>query len=720
MKRNDWVTIEGKPLPTPRRPVEDVLTEARERASFARNEWAGNHAAADQDVRFIEGEQWPASIVAERQINGQPCLTLNNLPVFIEQVTGEARQSRPAIHVKPTDGYAASKPFVVNGDNGKPSQMPAHEVLEGIIRAIEFNSSADAHYDGAIQHAAEGGFGWLRVLTRYASAKDFDQELIIRRVKNRWSVLMDPLAEEPDFSDARYALVSQKMPRAEFLRRWPDAKIGALDIPEHREYWGDGQEWVQVAEYFTREAVERELLLLENGQTTYLDQVEGIMQGEAIPGPDGAPIPVVRRRKVVAWRVIWRLITAWDVLVGPLELPFTTIPLVPVLGRERNLRDGTTTYSGLVRHVQDAQRMDNYWMSAATERVALTPKAPWVGPVEAFEGFEAEWRDANTRNASYLPYNGDAPAPPVQAAPAVMPTAELQISASMVDRKKAIIGIFDSALGAQSNETSARAIFARKSQSNTVNFVFPDNLNRAIRRIGILLVEAIPRIYDSERVMRLLGEDGKGTWLTVNQIVTDPETGQETVINSLGDGDFDVAVQPGPSYQTMREEAGEAMVEMVRVSPDMAPLIGDKMVEAMNWPGARQISERLRRNIAAQMPHVLSPEEAAELQQEQQAGQELDPQTGQPAPSPEEQAAAQQQQMAQAAMQMQMQVAQAETEAKMAQAEADKATAAAQMKTAEATAAMAQAKMAEAQAKIAALANPAPMRDDKSSQEMQQ
>ena len=683
----DALSMESRPLPPPKRSEEELLQVIRERATTAYGMWTDNFDLAEDDVDFVEGlNQWPDG-VDEPTVN----LVVSSLHTLVEQVVGENRQARPAIAVNATDLAGSGNKLKAKTDSGRTIEMSEAEVFEGIIRAIEASSGAEAHYDRAFNHAVDGGFGWLRVGTRYANGRDFDQELFISSVRNRWSVLTGPF-EELDGSDMPYGFVAEDMDRDEFYARWPDAAPGDLftGLPEdQRNFWAPGKR-IRVAEYMERVAYENELLLMSDGRMHNAADLEGMLDedGFLIGLPEtvdetGAIIPapqVTRRRKVISWKVVWRKVTGHTILEGGvdgIELPFETIPVIPVFGRARDRRNGETRYSSLIRFAKDAQRMNNYWLSRATERMGKSTEAQWTGPADAFEGYEHIWVNANTGSAPYLPWNPMASSPPSRVQGTEMPMAEMHMVGQMVDRVKATTGIYDSSIGAASNETSGKAIASRKVQSNTTNFTFPDNLARAIRRVGMLLVSSIPRIYDTDRVVRLVGEDAKGLWLAINQVVEGPD-GLPAASQSLGRGEFTTVVKAGPSFTTQREEAATGMLQISQTAPSLLPIIGDKMIENMDWPQATQIANRLRRMMD---PKLLSPEERAEIEREQRDEQQPGGE-GQPQQDP-------QQAMAMQQMQMQMQLAEAEHAAAMEDAEAKKLTA--------------RAKAAEAMAKLAAL-----------------
>lgn len=625
--------------------VEERLKLARERAKTAQAGWKHNFDAAREDIVFLAGTQWPEAIRKQREDEGRPCLTLNKLPQYIDQVVGDQLQNRPAIHVHPVEENAPAQVQNIAGN----SDYDLAELYQYFIRNLEYTSNAETHYDRAFQHSIEGGFGWLRVLTCYATDHSFEQDIKITSIKNRFAVLMDPDCNEPDCSDANYCFVSERMSLKKFQKKYPGKRTGDLGDGELGEFsWWREEEHIRVSEYFYRVPVTRELLLLSDQRHVFLDEVEKVLPQLLQNG-----IAILRRRKVQTYKVMWEKITAYDVLDGPTEWVGTTIPVTPVLGKEITIGD-KTFYRGLIRYAKDPQRMHNFWMTAATERVALAPKAPWTAPAEAIEGFEEEWAAANRENRSVLRYNslpnGDKPS---REQPPSMPSAELQVAMTMTDEIKATVGMYDASMGAQGNEQSGRAILARQRQGDRGTFAYVDNLGKAIRRIGQILLEIIPKVYDTERTVRMRFEDETGDYVRINQVLQDGQ-GNEVKINDISVGRFDVTIKTGPSYQTQRMEAAESLMQFVQAMPQAGGVIMDLIAKNMDWPGASDIAERLRKILP---PGILSATEKEENGIEE------------PQPTPADQAA-------------------------MAQAQAD-------MAKAEADTMEAQARMAEAQQKLA-------------------
>lgn len=335
------------------------------------------------------------------------------------------------------------------------------------------------------------------------------------------------------------------------------------------------------------------------------------------------------------------------------QIPCDWIPVFPVWGDELDI-DGRVIRSGLVRNAKDPARMYNHWLTCATEEVSMRPKTPYIGAEGQFDGHEAKWAQANTRTFAYLEYNpvsanGMVAPPPQRQAMSDVPVGVLQMARHASDDIKATTGIFDASLGSQGNERSGRAILARQKEGDTANFHFSDNLARTLRHAGHCLVSMIPRIYDAERVVRVMGQDEQIKSVTINgpAPASDDDQAAKTALHDLTVGKYDITVSAGPSYSTLRQEAAEAMIQFGQSWPKLMDVAGDKVVKAMDWPGAEGIAERIARTIP--------PEIRGDEDDEQQQGMVMTPQ----GPIPPEQAAQVMGQMKQAIDQMQAELQEA-------------------------------------------------------------
>ena len=467
--------------------VEEFLTKARKRFKIAEEAEEDIRKEAVSDLKFRIGEQWDELDLHQRKIKKQPTLTINRLPQHIKQIANEMRQNRPSILVSPVDDNA-------DKDTAK--------IFKGIIRNIEYTSNAHAAYDYALTCALERSFGYWRITSDYSSPKSFDQDLLIKRIKNPFSVYLDPSYSEPDGSDADWGFIFEDMDVEDYKRNYPNSKMASMD--DFASVGGKVQGWagadtIRLAEYYYKEFEQETLCLMEDGSTILKKELD----------PDYEQF-VVDERETTITTVKWAKINACEILEETVW-PSKWIPIIPVLGDEIDV-EGKKVLESLIRQAKDPQKMLNFWASAETEAIASAPKAPFVGYAGQFKGFEKQWRTANIENHAYLEVNpkmvGGQPAPLPQrmnSEPAVMAITNARMNSA--EDIKAATGVYDAALGARSNEVSGIAINRRVIQAQTSNFHFIDNFMRSLKHTGRILVELIPKYYDTERTVRIIGED---------------------------------------------------------------------------------------------------------------------------------------------------------------------------------------------------------------------
>lgn len=589
---------------------EDTLKQEREEFEEAHDAEAENRNVALDNLRFARlGEQWPEQIRKQRELEGRPVLTINKMPSFIRQVVNDSRQNRPQIKVKPVDDKA---------------DVDTANVLEGLIRNIERTSKADVAYDTAVENAVSMGWGYIRVAIDYEYDDTFDKCLKIERIANPFSVYGDPNSTSMDGSDWNRCWITEYKTKDEFEAKWKGAEkvdwtdmgYDALKLP-----WRDGDD-VLICESWTREQAEREILMLNNGQVVGRKEYEAGADVFQMAG-----IMPVNSRMARSYKITQRIMTGAEILEEN-EWLGQYLPIIPVYGEEVNV-EGKRYFRSLIHNAIDAQRMFNYWRTTATELVALAPRVPFIGEEGAFDA-DPNWLTANSQSHAYLQYARGTQPPMRQPLDGGGAAGAMSEALAASDDMKAIIGMYDASLGQRSNETSGRAIMARQREGDVNTFHFIDNLARSIRHVGCVLLDLIPKVYDGQRVVRIIGTDQTEQVAKIGQ-KPDPDNEMQEQqdgvehIYDLGLGRYDVAVDTGPSFTTRREESAAQMIEMIRAYPQAAPIIGDIMVKALDWPQAEEIAERLK----AMLPQQIQGGPPPELQQMIEQGQQQIQQMGQ-------------------------------------------------------------------------------------------
>lgn len=563
--------------------LEDIHEEALEQFEQSQEVWEENQRRYEQDVKFARmGEQWDDNDAERRRQDGRPMLTVNRLPSFIRQVSNDARQNKPQIKVMPQDS------------SGDPNTA---EVLNGLIKNIENISKADLAYDTAIDCAASGGMGYFRVDVDYSDEDTFDMDIRINRILNPLTVYPDANSTAADSSDWNYCFITEMMPLDEFEVAYPDADpidFNAGSYTDREALWFEDKS-VRLAEYWCRKQEEYDIHQLDTG-----DVVTDEMLDEMQDTLDAMGIQVVKTRKSTK-SVVKRYVLNGQEILETDEWEGSFIPVIPVYGEEV-YHEGERHFYSLIHFAKDAQRMYNYWRTTTTELVALAPKAPWIGPAGSFDTDLQNWQVANTETLPFLEYDGDVP--PQRQPFAGPPAGALQEALNASDDMKSVMGLHDASMGAQSNEISGVAISKRVREGDTSTFHFIDNMSRAIRHAGIVILDLIPHIYSQDRILRIIGQDEQPQTVRVNapfqskeEMLPDHAKDQMEAINSVYDlrvGKYDVVVKAGPSYTTQREEARNSMIALLQAFPQAAQVTGDLVVESMDWPNADAFAKRLK------------------------------------------------------------------------------------------------------------------------------
>jgi hypothetical protein len=609
----------------------DTLATMRTRLNMTLSALSESREDELDDLRFYAGSpdnhwQWPADVLATRgavqgqTINARPCLTINKLPQHVRQVTNDQRQNRPSGKVIPAD------------DNADPEVA---EIYNGMVRHIEYISDADVAYDTACENQVAYGEGYIRILTEYCDDDTFDQDIKIMRVRNSFSVYMDPTIQDPCGADAKWCFITEDLQREDYERMFPDASpissLQTLGIGDQSISIWINEDTVRIAEYYYVEYEKATLHLYPGNITAF----EGSPEAKQLKMMGVKP---VRTRQVDAKRIKWCKTNGYEFLEKS-DWAGDYIPVVRVVGNEYEV-DGKLYVSGLVRNAKDAQRMYNYWTSQEAEMLALAPKAPFIGYGGQFEGYETQWKTANTQNWPYLEVNPDvtdgagAVLPlPQRAAPPLPQTGLIQAKMGASDDIKSTTGQYDVSLGATSNERSGKAIMARERQADTGTYHYVDNLARAVRHVTRQLVGLIPKIYDTQRVARIIGLDGDTEMVKLDPTQQEPvkEIRDENniVIDKIynpGVGKYDVVVTTGPSYMTKRQEALDAMGMILQSNPQLWQVAGDLFIKNMDWPGAQEMAKRFEKIIDPKI--MADSDESPEMQQAKMQmeamGQELD------------------------------------------------------------------------------------------------
>lgn len=590
-------------MPKASKAKKDKLAQIRRSYKAAVEADRTNRRLAMDDMKFIHepGYQWDEYTRRER--GDRPSYEFNKLRVTVKRVINDIRQNRPQGKVR----------AVEDGDR------KVADIYEGLCRNIWNQSDGDTVIDQAAEYSVGGGMAAWRINTVYANDSAFDQEIRIEPIRNPFCVYCDPSAEDPLRRDARYWFLTTRLSHEAFEEKY--GKAEKVDWDGEGEEFEDDQDWedeesVRIVEYWYREPVTRTIVLLSDGRTVDAEEVAKV-------DPEGQ-LQVVRERTVQSYK-IRNCIASGASILEEGEWAGSQFPFVMVFG-DTLVLDGKNIWFGLARFAKDAQRAYNYSRTYAIEAIALAPQAKFWATPEMAQGHETEWAEAHKKNFPYLLANPDPVMGgrfPEQMPGANVPPAIINEIGVSSDDIKGVTGIYDASLGNRSNETSGIAIRSRQAQGEIAVYNYRDNIGKGVRRTWELLVDLIPRIYDTARQLRILGADGAEDYVAVNS--PDPVTGQ--TLNDLGRGKYDVDITIGPSFAIQRQEAAEVYLGLVNSNPQIMGVAGDLLFKSLDLPLADEIAERIKVTLVPPVQQMLAsgkevpPEAQAAMAQANQAMQ---------------------------------------------------------------------------------------------------
>ena len=562
-------------------------------------------ALAVEDAKFAHTPdgQWDENAIAKRQ--DRPRYTINRVAGAIDQLVGDRRQNQTDIKVRPVSGGA---------------DVALAKIYNGLIRNIEGLSKAENAYDMAFDELVTGGYGGWRILTQFADDDSFDQDIRIHTIDSAsTSLFFDPAAKEYDKRDAKYAFLTTMMPQEDFKAAFPDAAAVSFDQEEFNS--GLCTSWfandtVRVAEYWVKVPVMRNIAQLSDGRVIDIDDEKSVLDELEQEG-----ITIEAQRKVKSHKVVMYKMSGSEVLEGPNEWAGKYIPLIPAYGKVARI-EGKEYIRGLVRNAKDPNRIYNYTVSSEIETTALTPKDPYWLTVTQAKGQLAALQSFNTKNQPFMLYTADPAAPG-----APQRTGAPSVQAALIGQRQnatldiyATTGIEPASLGNSPELKSGKAIIAQQKMGDRGSFVYTDNLNKSIEYCGEQLVDLIPRIYDTDRVIRVLNIDGTSEEVKLskglsefNQGVVDTQTGNKEIVYDLSRGKYDVVVDTGPAFATQRQESAQQLIDLTTNNPAFAAIATDLIAKNLDILESEELTKRVRKQMIQSGAVTPTPEEVEEM-----------------------------------------------------------------------------------------------------------
>ena len=591
----------------------ELLIKLRKRYTVMRDADEDNRRAALDDMKFIHvpdgldngggsngsSGQWEENMRLER--GKRPCYTFNKLRVTMKRIINDIRANTPSAKVRGVEG----------GD------VKTAETFEGLIRNILNVSDFDTIIDGAAQYMVSAGMGAWRIDTDWSKSNPFAQDITLQEIMNPFCLYSDPSAKDALKIKARDWILTEKIPETDYKARYPKAEVidfGDTEFDDDEDWEGDE---VRIAEYWYKEPTSKEIFQLVDGRI--------IDEDEAVDIP---PEMIKDQRTLKTDKIMMCIASGNAILEGPTEWAGSIFPFITCYG-EHFVADGAVYWYGAGRWAKDAQRSYNVSRTAITETIAQAPQAKFWTTAKQAEGQAEKWAEAHKKNFPFLTYNPDplAPGPPQRMGGADIPIALIQESQIASEEINMTTGRYQNDVGAPNPANSGKQELIRNNQGDLATYNYPDNMGKSIQRTWEILIDLIPKVYDTERSLRILGADGAEDYVTINTVQVG-QNGEEVPANDLSVGEYDVTVTIGPSFSTKRQEAADTYQQLMQGNPEIFGVAGDLIFKAMDAPYADEISERLKALLPPQIQEMINkdkeiPPEVQQMMEQAKQAMEL-------------------------------------------------------------------------------------------------
>jgi len=537
--------------------------------------------------------QWEDEVTAS--FTDRPRYTFDRCNDIVDDIAGEMEQADFNIKVKPSGGDATK-------DLAK--------TYDGLIRNIENLSNASDIFSAAGRNMISAGFDAWRVNQRWGDNNSFDQDLYIDGISDAPDrVWFDFNAVLQTREDAEWCFVLQSMDREKYKEMFP--KGSGQSVGTQTNVIQDRRsEVIIVGELLYKVKVERRIVEMNNG-SVYVDDEDYQKIKDELKEQG---VEEVRDRMREADTIKTRIFDGSDWLTDIQDTVFEFIPVIPTYGNW-SISQSVPNYWGIITKKMDAQRVYNYSSSRQVEETALAPLEKTMATPTQIGGNKEAWQNLNTSSDPVLPYTPDPEAPPPFKIGGPQLNQGIEVAKSnALDNLQSTAGI-DQINNQPIGVQSGVAVELKQNKGDTRNFKYFVSQEIAICHTAKIIVRAAPATYDTNRVVRIINEDGSFEMMALNETVIDEETGDKVTINDLSRGLYDVVCTVGPAFKNRQTETVTAMREWAEVDPSVLEEGRDILFNNMSAPGMELLAERSRQNmlLSGQIPETQMTDDEREF-----------------------------------------------------------------------------------------------------------
>ncbi len=572
---------------------------------------------ANEDIRFIvaPGGHWEGFL--SEHYADKPRMQYDMVSLAVKRFMGEwsANTVMPKFRVE-------------NNDDEETGDL-----YDGMFRAAWRKSGGNTTAKNPVFEASAGGFGAIRVGTRYLDDEDMDddrQEPYFTPLYSAYAtVVFDRNARQIDKRDARHVSVIWEYSKEEFERKWPDADHApATTVDDRRKFQWNRKETIAVIEFYEKveEKVKVHLFMNDLQDRIEIDDKDLELAAEEL---EIGGYQKIKSKRIRRTKIMKSIIGGKGFIEEPRRISGKILPIIPFYGFW-SFVDGKEHYAGIVREQKDPQRVLNMQLSNLAENAATSPKEVPIFAPEQIEGLESRWASAHLGKKNFQLARPllDAQGNIIQSGPLgyVKPPAIDPATQGLIEFTTAHIQTTSGGMpqDVEDPDASGKAILAVQKRVDMHTFTIMDNISSSMRRLGECFISIAEEIMTDNRKVLSVSEDGTEKEVQINQI--EYKDGKIQTKNKVSSKGIEVYSDVGPSFQSQRRETIEFLKELATVLPEGDPrtnAVLSGIIDNMDGVGLQPIKDFNRKQML--LSGLVDPngdDEEEFLAEAQQANQE--------------------------------------------------------------------------------------------------
>lgn len=547
-----------------------------------------NNAHYHEMMNFIMGQQWEDQEAKLFEDYKKLPLTANKLAPMSNHMVGEQRRNTPNLQIEPSDDV----------------DEKAAEVREALIKDISLGSDATTVYQTAFEQAVIGGYSAYAILPKYESNRTNDQIPELIDFKDPTKCFWDLGATHYCKVDGMFSGFRDLMSRRKFRsihgkdveRDIGNSSTDVTDTDNITTTFSD-ENSITVINHFGRESSPSVLYQLSDSEYFTKDELKSLKKmtiGKAkFYINNDQPVTVVKERDITIDKIIW---SKWGGDYKLEETIFPTETLLPVIFVDQKSfwdKNGKQVVRSFFKDAKDTQRFINYLRTQIAYLIKVTRYDQFLVSRQNVRGADTQamWRDPATQQGGLWYDESPSGAKPEQLRPPELSATLIQQYESATRDLQDTTGMYQTMMGDQGNEISGDAIDSRIKTGSYNTYIPRSSLDRAITCGGAIIDEMIPKLYDTERQVRLNLKSTGMTKVSLNKPVD--EYGMQ-VENDMTKGNFKIRLVAGQSFEGQKTEDRESMDLVLSKNPGMFSLIADLYAESLPMANNIEMRNRLR------------------------------------------------------------------------------------------------------------------------------